>query len=99
MRQLHLKSDKMNVNERIKLFRLSKNFTQQYMAEELGIDPTNYSRLENGMVKISTERVMKIADILDVKLSDLISEFSGDLCNELLIQILNEIKEINNKLK
>jgi transcriptional regulator with XRE-family HTH domain len=94
---------KMELHDRIKFLRLSKNLTQSYLAEQLNIDTGNYSRLERGETKISIERLGKIAQLLDVDLNFLISKTepiddSQNLQN-LMLEILSEIKEINKKLK
>ncbi|HRO74542.1 MAG TPA: helix-turn-helix transcriptional regulator [Crocinitomicaceae bacterium] len=59
----------MNLHDKIKVIRLSKNYTQNFLADELGIDVTNYSRLERGEVSISVERLKKIAKTLGVNAS------------------------------
>lgn len=64
--------------------RLSKNYTQNYVADELGIDVTNYSRLERGETQISIERLYKMAKI-----------FETDICS--LLSNVNEIDETNNQ--
>lgn len=55
------------MSEILKRIRLEKGYTQEYMAEKLGYkDKSGYNHLENGNVKLSVERAMKIADILKV---------------------------------
>ncbi len=93
----------MKLHTPIKKLRLSKNLSQNYLADELGVDVTNYSRLERGETKISVERLKKIAEILNVNVSLLIEESDSDtnkelLNNELLKEILNEIKKISKKI-
>lgn len=93
----------MKLHTKIKKLRLSKNLSQNYLADELGVDVTNYSRLERGETKISVERLKKIAEILNVNVSLLIEESDTDtnkelLNNELLKEILNEIKKIRKKI-
>lgn len=73
------------------------------MADELGIDPTNYSRLERGESKIPVERLKKIASILDVDVNEfLITESkkeSKELDQSLLLHgILVEIRAIRLSL-
>lgn len=58
---------------RIKRFRELKNLTQEHIAEKLGISQNSYSRLENETVKISTDRLKEIAQILDVPAEYLIN--------------------------
>jgi transcriptional regulator with XRE-family HTH domain len=59
--------------KRIKRFRELKNLTQEHIAEKLGISQNSYSRLENETVKISTDRLKEIAQILDVPAEYLIN--------------------------
>jgi transcriptional regulator with XRE-family HTH domain len=54
------------IGTRIKRFREIKNLTQEHLAEKLGISQNSYSRLESETVKISTDRLKEIAQILDV---------------------------------
>lgn len=93
---------KMELHEKIKFFRLSKNLTQTYLAEQLGIDTGNYSRLERGETKVTLERLSKIAEILETDLNVFLSENELERpskhLNEILTEILVEIKEINKKL-
>ena len=94
----------MKLHNKIKLIRLSKNLTQVYLAEELNIDAANYSRLERGETKISTERLQEIAKIFEIDSSILLENkevveqkeiFSSV---EILKEILTEIKTLNKLL-
>jgi transcriptional regulator with XRE-family HTH domain len=93
----------MEIHDKIKFFRLSKNLTQAYLADQLGIDTGNYSRLERGETKISIDRITKIAEILEIELSLLLSD--SELANqpknlhEIMTEILIEIRDINQKLE
>jgi transcriptional regulator with XRE-family HTH domain len=51
--------------------RSSKGFTQQKMAERLFMDVSNYSRRENGTIKINNNEWEKIAEILDVSVDEI----------------------------
>lgn len=51
--------------------RSSKGFTQQKMAERLFMDVSNYSRRENGTIKISNYEWKKLAEILDVSINEI----------------------------
>ncbi|QQR97065.1 MAG: helix-turn-helix transcriptional regulator [Sphingobacteriales bacterium] len=58
---------------RIKKIREFRNFTQQYMADQLDISQNAYSKIENGTTKITIDRLEKIAQLLDVPLENVIS--------------------------
>lgn len=94
----------MTLINKIKTIRLSKNLTQQYMADELGIDAANYSRLERGEVKISTDRIQEIAKILDIHVNVLLNDendknyMTETTSVHILKEILSEIKLINKRL-
>ncbi|EDQ33923.1 putative transcriptional regulator [Hoeflea phototrophica DFL-43] len=51
--------------------------TQAEVAERLGLDLTNYNRLENGKVELTYNRMRELADIFNVEPVDLISDSSG----------------------
>ena len=63
----------MAVGNKIKRYRELRNFTQAYMAEELNISQNAYSKIETGNVKLTVERLQKIAELLDVPAEDIIS--------------------------
>lgn len=96
---------RMEIYERIRAVRLAKNLTQEYMAAQLNIDVANYGRLERGKSKIDVERLKRVADILEVSLEELVSEketahfLKQEKAINILEEMLNEIKLINQKLK
>ncbi len=62
----------MNINQFIKFRREVKKISQEFMAYELGISQSQYSRRENGTLKFSLEETIKITKILDFALTELI---------------------------
>jgi|SRR5690554_29078 len=52
--------------KRIKILREVKNFSQNYMASELGISQPAYAKIENGTTGISLRRLMRISQILQI---------------------------------
>lgn len=61
----------MSLAQNIKRIRLQRNYTQKYIALSLGTSLANYSKMENGVIRISRERQEKIACILNVTTEDL----------------------------
>ncbi len=49
----------------IRKTREQKNYTQEYLAQQLGIDIKSYSNIENGVSKLSIDRLFKISEILE----------------------------------
>jgi len=87
------------VYESIRKARTAKDFSQEYMAEMLGISQRQYSRLENGESEMTLSYLDKISKTLDIKLDDLFSDViqennnqNGGLANAANI-IINETSE------
>jgi transcriptional regulator with XRE-family HTH domain len=59
--------------QNIRKIRRERDFTQEYMAFEMGISQKAYSDIENAKVKINFEILTKISDILEIKPSDVCS--------------------------
>ncbi|CAA7197145.1 helix-turn-helix domain-containing protein [Chryseobacterium potabilaquae] len=59
--------------QNIRQIRRSKDFSQEYMAFEMGISQKAYSDIENAKVKINLEILTKISAILEIKPSDICS--------------------------
>jgi transcriptional regulator with XRE-family HTH domain len=70
-----IKMDVVNahIGHKIKKLRELKNYTQSYMASELGITQGAYSRIEVGETEISYGKLSKISSILDVPVDDIVS--------------------------
>lgn len=56
---------------KLKDIRLKNNFTQEYIAFELGITQKAYSKLENGKTCISLNRILQLAKIFKIEPSSL----------------------------
>ena len=56
----------------IKKYRKAKGYRQLDLAVELDISEEYMCRVENGLRYLSLKRLFKLADILEVKMSDLI---------------------------
>jgi transcriptional regulator with XRE-family HTH domain len=59
--------------QNIRKVRRSKDFTQEYMAFEMGISQKAYSDIENSKVKINLDIISKISTILEIRPSDICS--------------------------
>lgn len=58
--------------QNIRSTREAKKFTQEYMAEKMGLSVTGYAKIERGESKINYDRLEQIADVLEVNIGDLI---------------------------
>lgn len=55
----------------IKSLRSAKRFTQEQVAEEIGISRQRYARIENGTANISLEILLQLAKVFDVTVGDI----------------------------
>lgn len=62
----------MEVHEKIRFLRESKNWSQEDMAEKLNMSISGYSKIERGATKAYLSKIKQIAEVLDVDLIELI---------------------------
>ena len=62
-----------SISSRIRHFRLEKEYSQEYMAEKLGMTQPGYSRTENNAGEVSINKLDEIAKLLEVSLNDLVN--------------------------
>ncbi len=65
-----MESKKM-YGSKIRSLRLLRGLSQEYMANELGINQTSYSRIENNQMKLTAELLEKLSGILGVSVTDI----------------------------
>ncbi len=63
----------MNISERFKLLRKASGFTQTEVCKRLGIKQYNLSDYETGRASPSIEILLKMADLYEVSLDDLLN--------------------------
>ena len=64
------------LRENIRTLREDKKITQEAMAEKLNVSKTCYAKWERGESQIRVERLVQIAQVLDVPLEELFSSFN-----------------------
>lgn len=69
--------------EKLRTLRKHKGYTQQQIADLLATDVSNYSRKENGDVKIFDDEWEKLAKILDVSVEDIREEKAATVIQNL----------------
>jgi transcriptional regulator with XRE-family HTH domain len=80
-----------SIKNKIKSIRELKNYTQEYMAKQLGVTQAGYSKIEKGITILSYEKLVAIAHILEVSVEDIIS-FDG----QKYFNSFNNVKGNNN---
>ncbi len=58
------------VRDKIKHFRELRNYSKEWLADELGISKSQLCKLEDGTCKIDVERLLEIAKILNICVID-----------------------------
>ncbi len=61
----------MLVGQKIRKLRELRNYTQEYMATQLGLSQKSYCNIETNQTKVSVERLAQIAQTLAVDVIDL----------------------------
>jgi transcriptional regulator with XRE-family HTH domain len=60
--------------QKLRVLREFRNYSQEYIAEKLGITQNAYSRIENNQTKITAERLGRLAVILNIPPMELLSD-------------------------
>lgn len=104
-----MKGYKNIIGRLIKRFRLQKGISQMGLAEMIGVSYQQVQKYESGKSSISIERLLDIAEALDVPVTrffpsekEILSEeesFYGELTDEekRLLQLFRRIKDRNTK--
>ena len=70
----------MKINEKIKWIRERSGLSQEDMAEKLGLATSTYSKMDQGRINISLQRLEKIASILGMNTVDLLENGGHLVC-------------------
>lgn len=57
-----------DILQRIRFFRESKGYSQEYVATRLSIKQNTYARIEQNIIKLDVDRLIKISQLLEVDL-------------------------------
>ena len=64
----------MKLHEKVKFYREARGLSQDFLASELGLNQSQYSRRENGNIKFTVQEVSALGRVLDVEPGELMSE-------------------------
>lgn len=73
----------MKLNEKLRLLRATKGWTQEQVAEKLKMSPNGYGSIERGKTNVSLKRLNKIAEVYNTDLIELISSGDKIFCNQM----------------
>lgn len=63
----------MQIGQKIKKLRELKNYTQEYMAAQLEMSVSNYSRLERNEISITLDKLQLVSEALGVDYLDILT--------------------------
>lgn len=82
------------IGNRIRIARISRNLSQDSIAEDLGISVSAYSNMERGVVDVTVNRIIEVAAILKIKWCFLLGSFEETESGfEENLSLLSEKKE------
>ena len=62
------------IGKRIKIARIKKNFTQEAVADRIGVSPQHVSNIETGNSSVSLPTLVAIANMLSVSVDELLCD-------------------------
>jgi len=62
----------MELSDKIKIIRSYKNWTQEDVAEKLGISTNSYAKIERGETDVNFSRLQQIANVMEIELPHLL---------------------------
>lgn len=94
--------DRLNfrrIGEKLRTIRLSKNLTQEYIANAVDINTSHISNIENNRVKVSLSTLVQICNALDTTVDYVLSEEYNDSSSAIEQEILHELHTCSNETK
>ena len=91
-----------HIGKQIRQIRKSKNLSQQELAEIIGIDRAQYSRVETGKVKPTLTSLEKIAEALQVEIIEFFktdSNYDISSYDKSLVEKVKLIEQLDEKEK
>ena len=83
-----------DISSNIKKFRELKSLTREYLAAELEMSVSGYSKIERGEIDLTVSKLQKIADVLDVSVSEILNFDATTIFN---ISNNHQVQNLGNK--
>ena len=80
------------IGHRIRMYRLKRNWSQEFLSEKADVTPAHFSHIERGNTKPSLPTLLRIANALGVSLDEL-------LCDNLNNSVHVRVKDIDRLLE
>jgi len=88
----------MDIINRIKSLRIERGYSQEYMAQKLGIAHNNYGKIERGITQLTYTRIQEIARILDVSVNKILGT-DLPISQEEHEAVRNELKDVRMRVE
>lgn len=75
------KSINKRIGEEVRMLRLSKNYSQEALADELGISISTLSNLERGQTEFTVSRLYEVLAFLDITIFDFLKRIHKEELN------------------
>lgn len=85
-----------NIGFGIRKLREKKGFSQDFVAEKLGINQSTYGKLERDISNITLDRLFKIADVLEEDVTTLLDIGKNNIFTNHINQGNGYVETINN---
>lgn len=87
------------IGKKLKTIRLSKNLTQEYIANAADVNTSHISNIENNRVKVSLSTLVQICNALNVTVDYILSEEYKEPSTAIEQEILHELKLCSDDTK
>ena len=67
----------MGMHDKIRMMRELRQLSQEDMAEKMNMSPSGYAKIERGETRLQCDKLVQIAQIFNVSLSDLVDNDKG----------------------
>lgn len=85
------------INHNIKYYRQMKRMTQQQLADKIGVAHTVVQRYESGAIAVPYERILQLAEALDISPITLMGLDNMSNRSESLIESFSKLSEDNKQ--
>lgn len=69
------------IGSRIKRLREDKNYSQDYLAQKLGITQKAYSKIETNQTRLSVDNLLRISEVLETSINKILDIDGGTVYN------------------
>ena len=88
-----------NIGINIRKLREKKGFSQEFVADKLGINQSTYGKLERDISNVTLDRLFKIADVLEEDITTVLDIGKKNIINNCNTQGNGYVETINNDHK